>query len=222
MVQAGTTHPSDSITGDVVYVGDSSWNNYTLTVKGTILAGSEGFLIPICVGDKDNNIFWNLGGWGNTVSCLEIVENGIKSGQVSGTAKSIRLSKSKTYEIKIVVEDQRICCYLDGKLYIDYKPATATPLYETASIDANGDIILKFVNTTSHIMDINVALQNIDLSQYNTTASVVSLSSGSLADVNSFNEPDLIAPVEGTLTIDSTFIYEAPGYSVSIIRIPHK
>ena len=221
LVQGSTASPSDPITGDVTYVGDTNWSNYTLTVKGTILSGNEGFLIPICVGDKDNNIFWNLGGWNNTVSCLEIIDGGVKSGQVSGTVRNVHLTKNKEYEIKIVVEDARIRCYLDGKLYIDYKPVQPEPLFETASIDANGDIILKFVNTTANVIDINVALANINLSQYNTKASVTTLASENLTDTNSFENPELIAPVASLLYVDSTFTYEAPAYSVSIIRIPH-
>ena len=222
LVQSSKTYPSDGITGDVVYVGDSTWSNYTLTVKGTILSGNEGFLIPICVGDKDNNIFWNLGGWNNTVSCLEIVDGGVKSGQVSGTVRTIKLKQNQEYEIKIVVEDSRIRCYLNDRLYIDYQPLKPEPLFETASIDANGDIILKLINTTDQMIDINVALQNVDLSQYNTTASVTTLASENLSATNTFENPDLITPVNSTLPVDTTFVYTAPGYSVSILRIPHK
>jgi alpha-L-arabinofuranosidase len=220
LVQSSTATPSTNY-GDVMYVGDTSWSNYTLTVKGTILNGNEGFLIPICVDDKNNNIFWNLGGWNNTVSCLEIIDGAVESGQVSGTVRNAHLNKNQEYEIKIVVEDTRIRCYLNDRLYIDYEPLTPEPLFETASIDANGDIILKFVNTTSTTIDINVALSNINLSQYSSSASVTTLSSENLTDTNSFENPDLIIPVASTLTVDSTFLYEAPGYSVSIIRIPH-
>ena len=221
LVQSSTATPSTNY-GDVMYVGDTNWRNYTLTVKGTILSGNEGFLIPICVGDKDNNIFWNLGGWNNTVSCLEIIDGGVKSGQVSGTARAVRLIQNQEYEIKIVVEDSRIRCYLNDRLYVDYEPVKPEPLFETASIDANGDIILKLVNTTNQIIDISVALKDVDLSQYNTTASVTTLTAEDLSDTNTFDNPDHIAPVASILTVDSTFVYESPGYSVSIIRIPHK
>ena len=221
LVQSSKATPSTTY-GDVMYVGDTSWRNYTLTVKGTVLGGNEGFLIPICVGDKDNNIFWNLGGWNNTVSCLEIIDGGVKSGQVSGTARAVRLIQNQEYEIKIIVEDSRIRCYLNDRLYVDYEPVEPEPLFETASIDANGDIILKFVNTTDQIIDIEVALKNVDLSQYNTTASVTTLASEELSATNTFENPDLITPVDSSLQVDSTFVYEAPCYSVSIIRIPHK
>ena len=222
LVQSNTGSPADGITGDAIYVGDTSWTNYTLTVNATILSGAEGFLIPICVENTKNNIFWNLGGWGNTVSCLEIVDNGTKSGQVNGTVKNVKLKHGQEYELKVVVNGNRIQCYLDGKLYIDYEPAMAEPLYETASIDANGDIILKFVNPTEYIMDIHVLLEDIDLSQYSTTASISTLASEGLMEQNSFGAPNRISPVEDEMDIQEEFLYEAPKYSVTIIRIPHK
>lgn len=222
LVQTNTASPSDGITGDVMYVGDSSWKNYTLTVKATILDGAEGFLIPICVDDKDNNIFWNLGGWGNTVSCLEIVTDGVKSGQVSGTVKNVNLKQGKEYNLKIVVNNENIECYLNDKLYIDYKPATAQPLYETTSIDANGDIIVKFVNPTEYVMDIHITLNHLDMTQYETTAVVTTLASDRLMASNSTGIPNAVTPEESALTINEEFTYEAPKYSVTIIRIPHR
>lgn len=222
LVQTNTASPSDSITGDVMYVGDTGWTNYTLTVNAKILSGAEGFLIPICVDDKDNNIFWNLGGWGNTVSCLEIVTDGVKSGQVSGTVKDVTLKQGQEYEIKIVVNNDSIVCFLDGKLYINYQPATAEPLYETTSIDENGDIIMKFVNPTESIMDIHIELTDIDMNQYDTAAIVTTLASERLMASNSNQNPDLICPIEGKLEVSESFVYEAPKYSVTIIRIPHK
>ncbi len=222
LVQSSTAAPSDNITGDVIYVGDTSWRNYTLTVKATILSGNEGFLIPICVDDKDNNIFWNIGGWNNTISCLESIKSGSKSGQINGTARSLRLSKNKEYEIKVVVTDDNIKCYLNDRLYVDYIPTYQEPIYDTASIDANGDIILKLINTTDILTDIHVSLDNIDMTQYSTTATVTVLAAQNRGDENTFDNPNLISPVDSTLSVDSTFVYESPAYSLTIVRIPHK
>lgn len=222
LVQTNTASPVDGITGDVMYVGDKNWKNYTLTVDAKILSGDEGFLIPICVENKDNNIFWNLGGWGNTVSCLEIVDSGNKSGQVNGTVKNVNLKHNKDYELKIVVNGDNIKCYLNNALYIDYTPATAEPLYETTSIASNGDIIMKFVNPTEYIMDINIALKDIDMSKYDNIAVVTTLAADGPGAQNSFGSPDTITPEDSTITVDDKFVYEAPQYSVTIIRICHK
>lgn len=222
LLQTNTGSPADTNTGDAVYVGDAEWTNYTLTVDAEILSGQEGFLIPICVKNTANNIFWNIGGWGNTVSCLQIVEKNVKSDQVTGTVKNIKLKKNTVYELKVVVNGDNIKCYIDNTLYVDYTKQAPEPVYETTSIDENGDIIIKFVNTTEHWVDMNITLDNIDMSNYETTAPVTTLSSGETTDENSFKEPDKIVPVESTVSVSDNFCYQLPEYSVTIIRIPCK
>lgn len=222
LIQKNTASPTDTNTGDVVYVGDTSWSNYTMTVDAQILSGAEGFLIPVCVRGTDNNIFWNLGGWGNTVSCLQIVENGAKSDQVSGTVKNIKLKHNQVYKLKIVVQGDNIKCYLDDKLYVNYTQENPSSLYETTSIDTNGDIIMKFVNPTEFLTDITITLNGIDMSKFNTSAIVTTLSGQYLSDANSFENPDLIVPIESTTTVSENFIYTLPQYSVTFIRIPAK
>ena len=141
-----------------------------------ILSGNEGFLIPVCVQDTGNNIYWNIGGWGNTVSCLQIVSGNSKSGQVSGTVKNLVLKKNQVYHLKVVVDGNNIKCYLDDTLYIDYTKETTEAVYETASIDENGDLILKFVNTTSGEVSINTTLEHFSAESYENTAVVTTLS----------------------------------------------
>lgn len=222
LVQSGTGSPRDGNTGDAIYVGDTSWTNYTMTVDAQILSGAEGFLIPVCVRGTDNNIFWNLGGWGNTVSCLQIVENGAKSDQVSGTVKNIKLKHNQVYKLKIVVQGDNIKCYLDDKLYVNYTQENPSSLYETTSIDANGDIIMKFVNPTEFLADVNITLKDIDLSKYDTTASVITLSGNYLSDANSFENPNVVVPKDSTTTVSENFVYTLPQYSVTIIRVSAK
>lgn len=222
LVQSNTGSPADTNTGDAIYVGDTSWTDYTMTVDATILSGAEGFLIPICVKGTDNNIFWNVGGWGNTVSCLQIVEDGAKSDQVSGTVRNVVLRKNSVYNLRVEVTENNIKCYINNSLYVNYTVPVISPLYETTSIDANGDIIMKFVNPTEYTADISVTLADIDMTQYNTTAVVTTLAGDSFGAQNSFSNPDKVASTESTTTIAESFSYEAPAYSVTIIRVPHK
>ncbi len=220
LIQKNTDDPADTNTGDAVYVGDTEWTDYTLTVDAEILSGREGFLIPICVENTANNIFWNIGGWGNTVSCLQIVEKNAKSDQVTGTVKNLTLKKNTVYRLKVVVSGDNIKCYIDDKLYVDYTKQAPQPLYETTSMDENGDIILKFVNTTEYVADINISLTNADLKDYDTTALVTTLAGEDTGAENTFKDPYKIAPVESTVTVSENFTYSAPKYSVTIIRIP--
>ena len=222
LIQANTSDPADGNTGDVIYVGDKDWNNYTLTVDAEILSGNEGFLIPVCVQDTGNNIFWNIGGWGNTVSCLQIVSGNSKSGQVSGTVKNLVLKKNQVYHLKVVVDGNNIKCYLDDTLYIDYTKETTEAVYETASIDENGDLILKFVNTTSGEVSINTTLEHFSAESYENPAVVTTLAGDKLNETNSFDDPEKLVPVESSLTIGGSFCYTAPKYSVTVVRIVAK
>jgi alpha-L-arabinofuranosidase len=115
-----TTDMQYSNTGSVAYFGDTNWSNYTMTVEATKLEGGEGFIIPFAVKDIDNNIFWNIGGWENTVSCLQKIENGNKSDKIVGTTKNITIETGRTYEIKVVVDGAKVKGYIDGELYVDY------------------------------------------------------------------------------------------------------
>ena len=222
IVQTNTGSPTDTNTGDAIYVGDSSWTDYTMTVDAMITSGAEGFLIPICVKDKDNNIFWNIGGWGNTVSCLQIVENDAKSDQVTGTVKNLKLQHNTTYQLKVVVSGDNIKCYIDDKLYVNYTQENPSSLYETASVDANGDIIIKLVNPTGLTAEMNVTLKDVDMSQYDTGAKVITLTGEALTDANTFEKQDVIVPVESTVTVSEAFEYSLPKYSVTVMRIKKK
>lgn len=220
LVQSHTGDPNDVNTGDCLYVGDTDWTDYTLTVEGEVLSGSEGFLIPVCVQDAANNMFWNIGGWGNTVSCLQIVSGGSKSGQISGTVKNVKLQQGKLYQIKVVVAGSHVEGYLDDVKYLDYNYQAPESLYESANMDENGDLIIKLVNPTGQAIVVNTRLEGFVKEQYEERAQVTVLSGDSLSAVNSFEEPEKMIPVTSEAVIGDTFLYEAPAYSLSVLRIP--
>jgi len=219
LVQSYTGDPFDTNTGDSIYIGDPTWTNYTLTVEAEILSGTEGFLIPVCVENTANHIFWNIGGWGNTVSCLQIVSGNVKSGQITGTVKNMTLKHNQVYTVKVEVNGNNIRCYLNDMLYVDYTYESPKVLYETASVDEKGDIILKLVNVSAEDVAIAITLEDIDRNRYESTALVTVLSGENLSDVNSFEEPEKMIPVESSIEISSNFTYTAPAYSVNIIRV---
>lgn len=218
LVQTNTASPYDTTTGDAVYVGDTSWRNYTMTVDAEILGGEEGFLIPICVQGIKNNIFWNIGGWGNTVSCLQIVSNGAKSDQVAGTVRNASLDKNRVYELTVTVDGNNIKCYLDGILYVDYTVETTDTLFASTVRDENGDVIVKIVNNGGEAIPVNISIPGLSDS-FATTASLTVLSADSPAEVNSLSNPDNITPIESTIEVSDSFTCEVQPYSLSVIRI---
>ncbi|MDR0962984.1 MAG: hypothetical protein LBM60_00010, partial [Clostridium sp.] len=222
LVQKKTGLPANQQTGDSVYIGESTWGNYTLTVDAQILDGTEGFLIPIAVKSLTENMFWNIGGWTNTVSCLQTVTNNVKSGQVAGTVKNMSFNTGQIYHLKVVVNDDNVKCYIDDVEYINYTHRSPSPLYETSSIAENGDIILKFVNVGADSYDIDITLADLDRSLYEETAYLTVLSGANLNDLNSFEDPEKMVPVETELSMEEALAYRCPKYSLSVIRFRAK
>ncbi len=221
LVQNQTWTSGNAVYGSVAYFGNPDWTNYTYTVEATKTDGGEGFLIPFAVEDKDNCIFWNIGGWGNTVSCLQRIQNGFKSGQISGTIKPFEVETGRTYEIKIVVDGSTAKGYIDGELYFEYD-ASATAraeAYQVVSTDESGDIIIKLVNTTDSNRVFAIDISNGE--NVKSEATVYQVAGDDLGNDNILGEEEDCIMTETTVSgISDQFNYTVPQYSVTVIRIP--
>lgn len=217
-LQSNAGNPRNNITGDVSYVGDSNWTNYTLTLTATKHSGSEGFLIPIAVKDKNNFFHWNIGGWNNTISCLEQTIGGSKSGQIAETVKDIKIENGVTYEIKIMVQDNTISCFLNEQRYITYVIPETEAVYQVAGIDEDQNLIIKLVNVTDQVQKVKLDLQNFPRISGNGTLSL--LQAETLGDMNIEKETEKMKTIESSIQLNHEGIYEAPKYSVSIITLP--
>ncbi len=221
LVQSSTAYTAYENVGSTVYFGDTDWTNYTFTVEATKTGGDEGFLIPFAVQDKDNNYFWNVGGWSNTVSCLQQVSGGSKSDQVSGTVKSIALKTGTTYTLKIVVNDTNVKCYIDDELYIDYDitDSIASEGYQVVSTDDTGDIIVKLVNVSGG--DRTFAIDITGADDLGDTAAVDLVAGTSLSNDNILGQEEVVTLESGEISgITNQFNYTVPAYSVTVLRIP--
>ena len=199
--------------GDVAYYcGEIGMTNYTYTIDAKKTDGEEGFLIPFAVQDKDNCYFWNLGGWGNTVSCLQKMENGVKTGQILKTVSAFTVETGRTYHLKLVVNGTAVKCYVDGELLIDYDTAhpAEAEAYQVVSKAENGDIIVKLVNVTERRKTFGVRLNGFDPKEY--TAAYTSLTGDSMET----EQGQLNA---GILDVkDSAFNFTAAARSVTVLR----
>ncbi len=208
-----------SETGSVVYFGEDDWENYTYTIKATKLSGEEGFIIPFAVGDKENNFFWNIGGWNNTVSALQQIENGVKTGQLAGTSRDFTVEKGRTYELKIEVRGRDVKCYIDNELYVEYRAGSdcEAELYQVVSTDDSGDVIIKLVNVTGQNKTVAVDVNGYDVAG---NATVYQVKGESLADDNILGEKeDCIMECFELNGYDSKFNYTVPKYSVTVLRL---
>jgi hypothetical protein len=209
-------------TGSCLYFGDAGWTNYTLTLDAVKTGGSEGFLIPFAVGDKDNNFFWNIGGWNNTVSCLQEVSNGTKSGQVGGTVKDCVIKTGETYQLKVVVTDYNVKCYINDTLYVDYDitDTSNAESYQVVSEGENGDIIVKLVNVTGYEKTFAVNIEGLDADCLETTAERYQVAGQSLTDDNILGQEEAVTLEQDTVDgIAAQFNYTVPKYSVTVLRL---
>ena len=200
--------------GDVLYFdADIGSADYTFTVTAKKTAGEEGFLIPFSVRDKDNCYFWNLGGWGNTVSCLQHIENGVKTGAILKTSSDFSVETGRTYRLRIEVKDTVVKCYADDVLLIDYDtghPAEANA-YQVVSKDAAGNYILKLVNVTDREKTFAVKLNGAD--RLPAAVSATTLIGEALdAETCVLNE-------ESFLLTQNAFNITTPGCSVTVLKI---
>lgn len=209
--------------GTSAYFGDTNWSNYTYTVDATKTGGEEGFLISFAVGSTTNNYFWNIGGWGNTVSCLQQVKDGAKSGQLSGTTKDCALKTGTTYKLKVIVTDTNVKCYIDDELYVDYDltdTATAES-YQVVSTDESGDIIIKMVNVTEYPKTFAVNIEGA--STIGDTAVVDEVAGATLGDDNILGAKEDVTLTTTELSgITNQFNYTVPKYSVTVMRVKTK
>lgn len=215
--QSNVTYPTNgAIMGSASYLGQTDWTNYTYTLRAKKLKGAEGFLIPFAVKDADNFYHWNIGGWGNTQTCVEQAQGGSKS--IVSDTKNIMVNQDQWYNIKIEVNPESINCYLDKVLVHTIQVNQLSPVYETVSKDeVTGDIIIKIVNA-GEAANLTVNLNHIE--GFNKDASLQLLSGTRSSLENTLLKPELVIPIHSTIQVGETFSYASPAYSVSIIRIP--
>lgn len=218
LIHVGTDMNYSDI-GDAAYFGlDDDMSDYTYTLEATKLDGEEGFLIPFAVQDKDNNWFWNLGGWQNTVSCLQCLSEGVKTGQIINTVKPFTAEIGKTYTLKVVVSGTTVKCYVDDELYIDCdtaNPAEAEA-YQVVSRDSNGDLIIKLVNVTGSDRTFAININGITSYQ---KISCSQIAAESESDENIFGEPEKCSISESELNdTGHKFNYTVPKFSVTVMR----
>jgi alpha-L-arabinofuranosidase len=202
-------------------VGDTAWGDYTYSIKARKISGTEGFLVLFHAVDRRNYFWFNIGGWGNTRTGLERVDDGEKS--EFGQSQQVTIDTGKWYDIRVEVNGHDIKCYLDDKLVSQGTESSVPPdaLIATASrLDSNGQIVLKVVNTSPTTQPIQINVRGAASVASKAFAQVLT---GNPTDVNTVDSPDKIVPQEiGITNAGTTFIHEFPATSVTVIRLEAK
>src|SRR5581483_5370392 len=140
--------------------GDVNWQDYTVEAKARKLGGREGFLVLFHVRDKNNFLWFNVGGWGNTRCGVEQCTDGEKAN--AGSSTPMQIETGRWYDLRVEVQGRQIKCYVDDKLVseaTDTPPKPTESVYAAASrVDSTGEIILKIVNTLETPQPVEVNL----------------------------------------------------------------
>jgi len=194
--------------------GSPNWTNYTLTLQARKLAGEEGFLILFHIQDKEDRIWWNIGGWKNTrhaVECGETLD-----------PKEAHIETGRWYDIRVEVVGMKIKCYLDGQLIHDLdreRNSDFPSLFASASKDDySGDLIVKVVNVNPSPLETRLDL--VGTSALTGKGAAIVLTGASGLDENSLAEPAKVSPGTEPLSFTGAGLTRSfPGNSLTILRL---
>jgi alpha-L-arabinofuranosidase len=203
-----------------ITAGDRNWTNYTLSVKARKTAGDEGFLILFHMKDRTHYGWFNVGGWGNSKSAVQIAD-GSAAPDIVGDTSPFTVETNKWYDNRIDLQGLQIKCYVNDKLIvsaIDTPMPPADPLFAAASrVDSTGEVILKVVNTVSVPQQIQI---NITGAGPLAKEAAFDLLQGDPELQNTVESPTAIAPTQDKINnAGPTFIHIFPANSISVIRL---
>ncbi|MDE7347435.1 MAG: carbohydrate-binding protein [Muribaculaceae bacterium] len=201
--------------GRIAFCNSVLPSSYVLELDATKKSGAEGFLVAVNLTDRDNYIWWNIGGWNNGQHGLQVCTNGAKSDY---DLKSGNIETGRTYHVRMEVEGTRIKCYLDGLLIHDLTLPADRNIYVSSSIDDENNVMyVKLVNTRETPSEIILNMANARI----LSADLNLLTSASDTDENTMENPYKVAPASANTIFaeGNTLKYEAPAYSLSIMTI---
>ena len=192
---------------------------YTLKLKAKKISGNEGFLISVGYKDRDNYLWLNLGGWGNSQHGIEYAIAGGRS-QV-GRQLGGSIEAGRWYDIQIDYAPNRIVCKLDGKTLFDQKPQSTPSFFYTTGIDkVKHELVVKVVQGLGTPQDVQI---DITGAKTGGTADGTTLSNSDIHAENSLTSPhnDSPQPIKAAVN-QGKLTFTAQPYSFTIFRIPMK
>ena len=199
------------------FLADISAENYTLEMTARKTAGQEGFIIIFGAQKQGKEFYWwNLGGWGNTASCIEKGNKSVRA--AISEIKDIHIEENREYRLKLELAGEHIRCYLDGKLLHDIvDKINADPLYAHVGTAADGKIYIKIVNISEKEQPVHIHLKKAP--ELNEQGSAVIIS-GNPSDENSFEFPSAVSPVTEELNgLSRNFVYTAKPSSITVLNV---
>jgi alpha-L-arabinofuranosidase len=197
-------------------------NNYALEFKARKTGGNEGFFVYFgMTEDGSKGYVFNIAGWNNTGTAVELVFDSGNSGTIGKTVPQ-KIETGQWYNVKIAVTSEKAELYMEGKLVLDFRPQTSPLQFFLSGYDeTSGEAIIKIVNADNAPYSAQFKLEGVR--QVEKTGKVISLAAQSGKDENSFENPKNIYPQESEYKrFGKKFDYEFPPFSFSILRLKVK
>lgn len=218
-VSGGALRPASGNSETWAIAGDPKWTNYTLHLRARKVAGQEGFMILWHALDGNNFHWWNIGGWGNTVTRCEATEGGGREGY--GPESSFTVETGRWYDLRLEVTGNRMRGYIDRKLITDARfdsnPSSTSVFASANYVQDDKTLIINVVNTGNSPVDMAI---NINGASQLDSAGTAILLTGDPRATNSVDQPTNVAPKTETITnISPSFHRQFPAHSLTVLRL---
>ena len=211
----------------IVCPQDIQADKYTFSVKAKKTSGLEGFMAMFGYKDPKTYMWFNVGGWSNSQNNVEQAIDGNRVALCRGERFSV--AENRWYDLKVDVDGDSICCWLDGKLNLSCKALKGSAMegvYASTTIDDVAKMMyVKVVNVGDGFADGIINLSNCAVDPGRADElQLVRLSSRNGGDENTISNPRNIVPVNVAVKAgnNNDVLFDVPAYSVNVIRIPVK
>lgn len=200
-----------------ICIGNSDWQDYTLTLKARKTSGAEGFIVRLR--DQGNRyVHVNFGGWTNSMHGIE--QNGPNPiVRIPGTIET-----NRWYDVKISLQGDRVNVWLDGQeLFRDVVVGNpkGPSIAMVSGLDKKaGEVVVKCVNpfNVAAPMEMKIDGRQVPAGQ----ARRITLT-GQGSDVNDVQHPTRVAPTEDTFSVTGPDIrMDLKPNSLTVLRIQVK
>ena len=194
-------------------------DSYSFRLRARKTAGDKGSIFVLLGADAEGKggYVWTLGADGNTRHRLEQVRAYDHWARFPVASAPGGLRAGVWHDLLVRVEPDRIRCDVDGKTVLEHV-FPPHPLGVSSTLDrAANEIVVKLVNPHEAPIDARVTLA--DAGGLAPRGRLVTLGGARDAE-NTFERPDLVAPVSGEISVGAEFTHRIPAMSVQFIRIP--
>jgi hypothetical protein len=170
-------------------------------------------------GGTDDKNYYQLTFTPRTIN-LEKVVNGAP--QFTTDFARFDVEDDRSYNVSITTKEDSVEVFMDGKSVLRYKYAPDIKHYAIAGLDnTKNEIVLKVVNAEAAPYKTTVNLNGV--TGVNPVGEIITLSSASLSEENTFEQPLKISPKsEAFQKFANAFDMEFKPYSLTILRIKRK